>query len=198
MASPPAGPFPHAAASWGRWMGPPRPGLWNKGAHVTRGFTSLAGKGHKMFRSQIQDSGHFSKSWEIWDFSFFFSFFRTKEREKKKRPSTVLSSPRPRSVCPPPPFICLSPGMVRRHPQLPGVASCSGYIVTCSVSPGLCPLLAGRNSPGFTFSSAKWIDGPQTSKMGPFQACFLQTWVYQGRMRGSSGVAEKPSQKQRN
>ena len=131
-------------------------------------------------------------------FLSFFFFFRTKEREKKNRPSTVLFSPRPRSVCPSPAFICLSPVTVRRHPQLPEVASCSGDIVTCSVSPGLCPLLARRNSPGFTCSYAKWIDGPQTSKIGPFQVCFLQAWVYQGRRRGSSGVAETLSQNQRN
>lgn len=131
-------------------------------------------------------------------FLSFFSFLGQKRERRRKDLPWCCPAPAPVPFARPPLFICLSPGTVRRHPQLPGVASCSGYIVTCSVSPGLCPLLAGRNSPGFTFSSAKWIDGPQTSKMGPFQVCFLQAWVYQGRMRGSSGVAEKPSQKQRN
>lgn len=63
---------------------------------------------------------------------------REEKREKKeKRTSTALA---------PLPSVFWSPGTARRHPGLPEVASCPAYIVTCSVSPGLCPPLA-RQSP---------------------------------------------------
>ena len=59
------------------------------------------------------------------------------DRREEKRTSTALS---------PPPSIFWSPGTARRHPGFPEVTSCPAYIVTCSVSPRLCPPLA-RQSP---------------------------------------------------
>lgn len=89
-------------------MSPALPGPRTRGAHVTKGFTSLAGKGHKAFWSQTQDLGHFSKSWEIGFFVWgFFAFLEKKKekkrgREREKRMKELLLDG-------PPPSICLSP-----------------------------------------------------------------------------------------
>lgn len=72
-------------------MGPSWPGPGNRGAHVTEGCTSLAGKGHKTIPSQTRDLGHFSKLWEIQVFLLFCEGRKKRKKERRMRPSAVLS-----------------------------------------------------------------------------------------------------------
>lgn len=97
------------------------------GSSCRWGFTSLAGKGHKTSRSQTQDSGHVSKSWEIRGFCFLGFFFVKEEKQKKRRRKNLPQ--------------CCSPlhlpvaGMARRHQPAPR----GGFLPRFRLRPALPP-----------------------------------------------------------
>lgn len=99
-------------------MSPALPGPRTRGAHVTKGFTSLAGKGHKAFWSQTQDLGHFSKSWEIGFFVWGFFAFLEKKKRKKKRERKREKDERTFAGRPPALYLPV-PTLARRHHPVP-------------------------------------------------------------------------------
>lgn len=155
----------------------PGPGRGARGLMSPGASQPRAGKGHKMLWSQTRDPSHFPKSWEIQDFFLGGGGECGGGRKEEKRTSTALS---------PPPSIFWSPGTARRHPGFPELTSCPTYIVTCSVSPRLCPPLA-RQSPlsgPLPAYLPNGCMGPRPLREAPSSSVFYKP----GFIKGSSGV----------
>lgn len=167
---PQRGPFPHAAASWGRWMGPPWPGPKN------RGLVSQEAS-HPWLERAIKRSGarHGIQAifpshgrWVVcWRFFFFFK--KEKKKERGKRLSVALS---------PIPAVC------RRHSQETPAASGGGFLLRLHQQPALrlhWPVELGPGHSPPLPCSAKWMDGLQTLKIGPSSCPSYQPGVITSR-----------------